>query len=59
MSSAQPEQPQRWFREAMVWLLIAIPASAFAAGLVTLILAYRNSDPEVARTEQAASHRAQ
>jgi len=59
MSSVQPEQPQPWFREAMVWLLIVIPAGAFAAGLVTLILAYRNADPEVARTEQAASHRAQ
>lgn len=59
MNNEPSESPRRWFREAMVWLLIVIPASAFAAGLVTLILAYRNADPEVERAEQAASHRAQ
>jgi len=36
----------------MVWLTILFPACAFAAGLVTLILAYSGADPEVARTEQ-------
>lgn len=55
MNDIQPEQPQPWFREAMVWLLIVIPAVAFAAGLVTLILAYRSADPEVQRDEPGAS----
>jgi hypothetical protein len=40
-------------------LLILLPAGALAAGLVTLILAFRNADPEVAETAKAASHRPQ
>ena len=55
MNSIPPEQPQRWFHEAMVWLLIVIPAIALVAGLVTLILAYRNADPEVPRAEPGVS----
>lgn len=58
--STQASTPARpWFKEAMVWLLILLPAGALAAGLVTLILAFRNADPEVAETAKAASHRPQ
>ena len=58
MIAADDEPSRRWYREAMVWLLIAIPAGALAAGLITLILAYRHADPEIAHTEQAATQRA-
>lgn len=59
MNDTGIERPIPWFREAMVWLLILIPAAAFAAGLITLILAFRHADPEVAHVEQPASHRSQ
>jgi hypothetical protein len=58
MSIEQHDASTRWFREAMVWLLIVIPASAFVAGLITLILAYRYPDPEIPHTDQAVSQRA-
>lgn len=55
MNTVLPDAPRRWYREAMVWLLIAIPASAFGAGLITLLLAYRGADPEVPRTAETAA----
>jgi hypothetical protein len=58
MSAEQQNGSTPWFREAMVWLLIVIPASAFIAGLITLVLAYRYPDPEIPHTDQAASQQA-
>jgi hypothetical protein len=40
----------------MVWLLIAFPAAALAAGFITLMLAYDGADPVLPRSEAAASH---
>ncbi len=37
-----------WYREPLVWLLIAIPASAVVAGFVTLALAIATDDGLVA-----------
>lgn len=34
----------RWYREPMVWLLIAVPLSAVIGGFVTLALAIRSDD---------------
>lgn len=44
----------RWFREPMMWLVLFLPAAAFAAGLVTLVLAYSGADREVPRSEPPA-----
>jgi hypothetical protein len=57
MTDPSTERATPWFREPMVWLLIAIPVVALAAGLITLILAYRGADPEVAPVEPATSQR--
>ena len=57
MSANDNERPARWYREPMVWLLIVIPALALAAGLLTLILAYRDADPEMPHAEQATTQR--
>ncbi len=46
-SPAQPPQP--WWRHGHVWLLIAGPATVIVAGIATLILAVRTSDPLVAQ----------
>lgn len=59
MSTEVRTAPRPWFKEAMVWLLIMLPAGALAAGVVTLVLAFRNADPEVAQTTEAASRRPQ
>jgi hypothetical protein len=53
------EPPRPWYREAMVWLIIALPAAALAAGFITLMLAYDGADPVLPRSETAASHRPQ
>lgn len=34
----------RWYREPMVWLLIALPLSAVIGGFITLVLAVRTDD---------------
>ncbi len=40
------DQPSRtrWYREPMVWLLIAVPLSAVIGGFVTLALAIKSDD---------------
>ncbi|MBM5810710.1 MAG: hypothetical protein FJ191_01905 [Gammaproteobacteria bacterium] len=48
---------RRWYREPLVWLLIAIPAAAIAGGIVTLLLALHGRDAVlVERTGGPASH---
>ena len=38
-----------WYREPMMWLVIALPASSVVAGLTTLMLALRGpADPGLA-----------
>ena len=44
----------RWYREPMMWLVLFLPTAAFAAGLVTLVLAYSSPDREVPRAEPPA-----
>jgi hypothetical protein len=37
-----------WYRQPMVWLVIAIPAATVPAGLATVAIAMRGADPVVA-----------
>ena len=41
---AKPEPPTRWYRQFWPWVLIALPASAVIASLITVGIAVRNSD---------------
>jgi uncharacterized protein len=54
------ERPRPWYREPMVWLVIAIPALTVVGGLTTVVIAHYNSDTVVAdeyRKEGLAIHR--
>ncbi len=44
--SAARERP--WYREPMLWLVIAIPALTVVGGLTTVVIAYLKSDTVVA-----------
>ena len=48
--------PQPWYRHGHVWLLIAIPASALVAGILTLIIAIHGADPVLPHADAAATH---
>jgi len=39
-----------------VWLIIAIPASALVAGLLTLFIAIHGADPVIPHSDAAANH---
>ncbi|MGH8679706.1 MAG: FixH family protein [Burkholderiales bacterium] len=41
-------QTRSWYREPWPWLLIALPASAVVAGLITLLIAIKHEDALVA-----------
>lgn len=40
------EQSRAWFREPMVWLIIALPLSAVVAGIITLMIAIRSGSTD-------------
>jgi hypothetical protein len=42
-----------------MWLVIALPAIAFCAGLLALVLAIRGADPEVPHPDSATLTRPQ
>lgn len=42
------KQHRPWYRERLVWFVIALPASAIVAGIVTIVIATRTSDGMVA-----------
>ena len=44
------ENKRPWFREPMVWLVIAIPALTIPAGLITLALALSHPSESVGPT---------
>lgn len=44
-----PGQPRAWWRHGHVWLVVAGPAAAVAAGVVTMVIASRGADPLVTR----------
>ena len=46
-----------WYRDAYRWLLIAIPLGALVAGLLTLLIAIHDADPEVPHPDPTASAR--
>jgi hypothetical protein len=49
-TATQPQSPsgsRPWYREFHVWLLIALPAAAFFAGLATVIVAMHGADAEL------------
>lgn len=49
MSSVREDPPPRpWYREPLVWMIIAIPFSAVVMGVLTLVLAIRSDDGLVA-----------
>jgi uncharacterized protein len=41
------KEPSVWWREPMVWLVIAGPLSVVVASLVTAVIAWRGADPLV------------
>lgn len=60
MAESETNNHWPWYREPMVWLVIALPASAVVAGLVTLWIAAKGADSvhnadasSTARQEQA------
>jgi hypothetical protein len=42
------DKKRHWWREPMVWLIIALPLAAVIGGLITVWIAARGSDPLVA-----------
>ncbi len=44
MDSSRDASPSRWFREPMVWMVIAIPASAVVVGILMLVLSIQSYD---------------
>ena len=49
-------QPRPWYTHGHVWLIIAIPASALVAGLLTLFIAIHGADPVIPHSDAAANH---
>lgn len=43
MHAQLPVQP--WYRQRMVWLVLALPLSAVVAGIATALIALANPDP--------------
>lgn len=39
-----PLDKHRWWREPMVWLIVALPLSAVVAGIATVVIAARSAD---------------
>jgi hypothetical protein len=50
-----PQLP--WYRDPYRWLLIGIPFGAFVAGLLTLVIAFHNADPELPHPDPTSSAR--
>ncbi len=44
MDTEPSSQPRPWYREPMVWLVIALPMSAVLAGLITFWIAWQGAD---------------
>ena len=42
--AAHPDQGKPWYRHFWVWFIIALPAAAVTAGLLTLWIAMSNPD---------------
>lgn len=42
--STSPETTTHWWKEPMVWLIIALPITAVIAGIVTVAIAARHAD---------------
>lgn len=54
--TAPPIAPARpWYREAMLWMIIAIPALTCFAGIYTVWTAQQGADVPVERVEPVAS----
>jgi len=53
------ELPQRdrdtvpWYRQFWPWFLIAVPAAAVIAGIITIILAVRTAEPVLSEMPRA------
>jgi hypothetical protein len=47
--------PRPWYRHGHVWLVIAIPASALVAGILTLFIAIHGADPVIPHADAAAN----
>lgn len=50
--SAGPQRP--WWREPMVWLVLAGPAAVVVAGIATAVIAARGADPVLPTGMQSA-----
>jgi hypothetical protein len=50
MTKSNPIEQRPWYREPMVWLMIAIPGLTVPAGLITLMLALRHPAVEIGPT---------
>jgi hypothetical protein len=59
MPETKPDVASPWYRQSVMWLVIALPAIALCAGLLALVLAIRGADPVVPHADSAASTRPQ
>ena len=54
MNAEPPTKPVAWYREPMVWLVIALPAVALVAGVLILGYALLHPDVEVHSERRSA-----
>ena len=59
MPQATADASNAWYRQKVMWLVIALPAIAFCAGLLALVLAINGADPEVPHPDSATLTRPQ
>lgn len=54
LKAASAEQGRPWWREPMVWLVIAGPVAVVVAGVITAAIAVRGADPVLPTGMQTA-----
>jgi len=59
MTASTSDAPSPWYRQTVMWLVIALPTIAFCAGLLALVLAIRGADPEVPHPDSGTLTRPQ
>ena len=50
-TDSEPDQAVPWYRQFWPWFIIALPASAVIASMITLWLAVSNPDPLVLKND--------
>lgn len=44
-----------WYHYPIMWLVLALPAGAVVAGIVTFVIILKHPDPEVSRPDAASA----